>query len=288
MSRTSTALAAVVLGGALATAAPALGASVSLVGASPANGAVLGPQDAPFQVPLVWTADITGCGVPTTTGKLVLEGEGQTREGNPVTLDPASGQPLGGGSTYRRATATPVTFTWYAEIACPAAPGGVVRSETRTFTLQGNPPRLVGSFTVKVHGTPQVWQFTPRCAAGACDTVMKRAGQKGALLRYDPAKQTYTGTFAKQAIAPERICRTTTKVRGKVVRSRTYKRVYSANNGRIALSVRGMTATADGSNAIVYGMVGRQTAQYRYTPRAKVLGCPAGRRATAPLTAILR
>lgn len=288
MSRTSTALAAVALGGALATAAPALGASVSLVGSSPANGAVLGPQDAPFAIPLTWAADITGCGVPTTTGKVVLEGEGRVRAGNPVTLDPSTGQPLGGSSTYTRATSTPITFTWYAEIVCPAAPGGMLRSEIRTFTLQGNPPRLVGAFTVRVHGTPQVWTFRPRCAVGACNTVMTRAGQKGAMLRYDPVKQTYTGTFGTQKIAPERICRTTTKVRGKVVRSRTYKRVYSAVNGRIVLNVRAMGATPDRATAIVYGMVGRQTAQYRYTPRAQALGCPPGRRATAPLIALHR
>lgn len=267
----------------LGAAATAQAATVTLNADSPANGQVYAAQDAPFQVPLGFTSDITGCGAPTASGQVVVTLDGKSLSSDNVTsAAPADTKVL------RLAAATPRTYSWYARITCPALPGGELRSETRTFTVQGNPPRLEGSFRVTVHGTPQVWQLTPTCPTGACNTRMTRPGQKAAMLVFNPANATYSGRFAKQNVAPERICRIKTTLGGRTLRSRTHENVYSAINGRITITVRAMGSNADGTKALVSAFTGRQTAQYRFTPRGKRLGCPPGTRASAPLVGILR
>lgn len=273
----------IVVAACLAAAGAANAATITLGPASPANGAVLGPQDAPYVITLGWTADPTGCQAPPRDAKVVV-----TRDGRTLSSDPVNAAPYTQSVPLRIASLKPVTYTWYARMTCAGAPNNEVVSETRTFTVQGNPPRLEGSFRVTVHGTPQVWQFTPRCPTGACDTVMTRKGQRGALLAYNPTTWAYTGRFAVQAVAPERVCTIKTTLGGKVLRRRTIQNVYAATNGTISLSPRGITRSADGARALTAGLVGRQVAQYRYTARGKSLGCPRGSRAAAPLVGTLR
>ncbi|MCB0882880.1 MAG: hypothetical protein KDC33_11780 [Thermoleophilia bacterium] len=281
MTRPTFTLIAVAAG--LAAAGAANAATIMLSPQSPANGAVLGPQDAPYRVVLGWTADPTGCQAPPTDAKIVVSREGATNSSEPVNAAPYTDSfPL------TIASLRPVTYTWYARMTCVGAPNNEVVSETRTFTVQGNPPRLEGSFRVTVHGTPQVWQFTPRCPAGACDTVMTRKGQRGALLAYNPATWAYRGRFRVQSLAPERVCTIKTTLGGKVLRKRTIENVYAATNGTLTLSPRGITRSADGARALSAGFVGRQVAQYRYTKRGRSLGCPRGSRAAAPLVGTLR
>ena len=168
-----------------------------------ANGAVLGPQDAPFAIPLTWAADITGCGVPTTTGKVVLEGEGRVRAGNPVTLDPSTGQPLGGSSTYTRATSTPNAVKLAPNIRSRAAPRGI----RHPAPPHGARRRAASSSSTIAIATPMAPSRSRRRARGDAKRAGKRpcaTAESASPVRVErtPKKTSQRKTMRRAAWAP--------------------------------------------------------------------------------------
>lgn len=269
----------------LAAAPAALGASVTLTGASPANGLVMPTQAPPYVVTFQWQTDLTGCNTPTTgaTARLVVTAP----DGTTLPADPVTGNPPNGLFTLNATPTAPATYQWYVSATCPTAAGGEVRSETRSFTLTGPDltPRLNGAFRVYVAGSPQTWTFTARCATGACDTVARRPGSKNFILAYNAATRTYSGVFPVAAPAAERVCTVTRKLNGVVVSRRTYRNVYSAQTGTVKLSVRTTALDATSVQTLATGMVGTQRARYVANARGRSLGCPSGKFAVATLSA---
>lgn len=269
----------------LALAPSALGASVTLTGASPTNGLVVPTQAPPYVVTFQWTADLTGCNAPATgsTAQLVVTAP----DGSTLPADPVTGNPPNGLFTLNATPTAPATYQWYVRAGCPAAPGGEMRSETRSFTLTGPDPspRLNGTFRVDVAGSPQTWTFTARCPTGACDVGARRPGSKNFKLTYNPATRSYSGVFPVAAPASERVCTVTRRLKGVIVSRRTYRNVYSAETGTVKLSVRTTAVDAGGTQTLATGLVGTQRARYVANARGTRLGCPSGSFAVATLTA---
>lgn len=265
---------------ALALAVPAAASaapSVSLVGRSPADGAVLPAQDAPYLVFLEWRSDTAGCGADTVTGTVVV-----SREQKEPMTDPVTGSSPSQSTELSAAVSQPTVYTWYARVECPSAPGGEIRSEVRTFTLTGNPPRLDGVYVTSLGGYPATWRFTASCPQGACDATATRPFGTPFRLTYDAERRRYRGTFARQS-APERVCR----VRVRTTRTmRTIPGAYVATRGVVDLTVGGVVRNVDRTATMADNLVGSQVATYRLTARGAKAGCPQGTRMRTRLIAV--
>ena len=180
----------------------ASGASITLTG--PQNGTTIPTTGRTTSAILSWQADTTGCqssltgAVPRISGPIPVVGQSVT------------GAPPSGANLLTFVNSRPKrVFRWYVAMNCLGV--GEVRSETRTFTIQGaNPnPRIAGKHRVMWGKTPQTWTFWPTCKRGACNTRVKIPGVPRFVLKYNARSRTYNarvggGKGARAAVCTDR------------------------------------------------------------------------------------
>jgi hypothetical protein len=259
-SAIAVALAAVLLG----IAAPrGLGASITLVGPSPADGAVLPTPNQPTEVTVAWELEASGCTALPVTARPIFEAP------FPVESQAAVNESASAQSYNFILDRANVRISWYVTMTCPGlAP---VRSAKRTFTIRGpnTQPRLAGRY----RALGSQWRFTPRCGSGACTTRVRISGLPAITLSYNPKTRRYSGRLRNRAAGRPAICRITRA--GETIR--THRDLYRGDV-RLLLNVSRVQIppAADGSagvRAFATVLKGRFTRRYIQTPKAKRLGC---------------
>jgi hypothetical protein len=253
----------------MATCAPALGATVSLVAPSPAGGALIQTQPSPYALAFAWVGDVSDCTGPgTPTSTLFIYGP------NGFFASTSSPGPSGQAS-FTTGAARRSAYTWFVDLTCPD--GSTTRSRIRSFTLQGpNPePRLQGSYWVTVAGTRQLWRFAPRCAAGACATLARRPGSGWFRLSWSPARRTYVGRLARVRLARERSCTVRRRRESGPGTRQTVRNAYGARNVTVRLRVTATGLNMLGTATFASRLTGEHRARYVPTARGARLGCRA-------------
>jgi hypothetical protein len=252
------------------SASSAHGAGIALNG--PPHGAVIPTTSASTSVTLSWTADATGCttdllsAVPKISGPIPVVGKAVT------------GAPPSGANMLTFINSRPKrTYTWYVSMDCTGV--GEVRSEARTFTIQGaNPwPRLSGKHQVVWGSTPQTWRFVPRCKRGACTTRVKIPGVPWFALKFNRKKRVYSARVAGRKGSRAAIC----------TDQKTNKQFRNAYRGWFRLTLRVKSTRVKGVHTLAEQLVGRLNGKYRPTKRGKRLRCPAFR-ANDPVRTTMR
>ncbi len=251
-------------------ASNAYGASIALSGT--ADGAVIPTKSKSTSVTLRWYADATGCSTNLLTAVPKISGP------IPVVGQAVTGAPPDGANMLTFINSKPNrTYSWYVSMDCPGV--GEVRSETRTFTVQGaNPlPRLTGKHQVVWGSTPQTWRFAPRCKRGACRTRVKIPGVPWFTLNFNKKKRLYTARITGKKGARAAVC----------TDQKTDKQFRNAYKGWFKLTLRVKSTRVDGVHTLAEQLVGRLSGKYTPTARGKRLRCPAFK-ANDPVRATLK
>lgn len=237
-------------------ASPALGASITLLDPSPANGARIQTTDKGADVTISWAADTTGCTNTSFSARAVFAGP------RPFTGNSVFGANPSGTQTINFRTAVvDDTFSWYVVMSCTGV--GEIRSETRSFTLvPPDPnPRLEGRYLANATGSSSAyWTLRSLCPLSACDATVKMVGVPKFTLKYNAAKRSFTG-FTAKAVGS---CRKSY--------FRTYKNAYKV---RLHVQVSAKTTTVVGAQSFAQTLQGRLTSTFTPTARGRELGCKA-------------
>lgn len=221
----------------LAFASPSLGASVTLIDPSPANGATVQSTNAGVKIPVAWTAEATGCRPGSLVTVRVNKTSSEPTEGligDPIVFSGVPGD-FSGTAGFSRSINPRTSFvnTWSVSLSCPNAVVGQplieVSSEARALTvLAPDPrPRAVGVYNVffggkiKNAGRPRstlsgsgVWTVRPLCRVGPCRARVNIRKVGNIALRYNAKKKLWTAAITGPKLGKIFTCRSARNFRG--------------------------------------------------------------------------
>lgn len=275
----------------LVFAAPSLGASITLVDPSPANGATVQATDKGVKAPVAWTAEVSGC----RPGSLVTV---RVNKESSVPSEGLIGEPVvftapgdfSGTSGFSRSIAPKMAFvnTWSVSLSCSnevvGQPRIEVASEARALTVLAPDPRPKASGRYKVFlggkiknaGRPRsslrgssLWSFKPLCKTGPCKAKVNIRKVGNITLKYNARKKLWTGTIAGRKLGKIFTCRS----------SRSPKAVKGAVVGKLNVKLRvkkGRTRVV-GSQTRGTSLVGTITGKLIPNAKGRARGCPSAK-----------